>query len=262
MVEEVAWLLTWIWGRSATPGIPSYGWDAVLTCGGPFLPALWGSGDYVNPSCDSKLTNSGGMPSLQSSVRTIPMTINTSMQTPVFVSPGMMRKTRLKNSYCIIELVVSILLNFLCAQTSGVEFQDLTKVERPKFYGTYLLIQKHSGERDCQTTGPIIKYLRTLSQHTANYCHLLAYEIDLSPTLRAGLPLGAMEDAIFPNAQLLELVCLTHQYWPWDFWFDSFSFKKRNFLCLREGRKVKKYHYKGSKDFWDIKLLWQTIFMS
>lgn len=140
------------------------------------------------------------------------MTINTSMQTPVFVSLGMMRKTRLKNSYCIIELVVSILLNFLCARTSGVEFQDLTKVERPKFYGTYLLIQKHSGERDSQTSGPIIKYPRTLSQHTANYCHLLAYEIDLSPTLRAGLPIGAVEDAIFPNAQLLELVCLTHQY--------------------------------------------------
>lgn len=73
---------------------------------------------------------------------------------------------------------------------------------------------------------------------------------------------AAVEDAIFANAQFLEFVCLTHQYWPWDFQFDSFSFKKRNFLCLREGGKVKKYHYKGSKDFWDIKLLWQTIFMS
>lgn len=55
------------------------------------------------------------------------MTINTSLQTPVFVSLGMMLKTRLKT---LLYFRISDLNSFtlLCA-----ELQDLTKVERPKF---------------------------------------------------------------------------------------------------------------------------------
>lgn len=119
----------------ATPDIPSYGWHGAPVHG-VFLPVLWLSGDYVTPSCDRKLTHSGRPSSLKSFVRTLPMTINTSMQTPVLslsLSLRIMWKTRLENSFCILELVVSILLDFLCSWTSGAELQDLTKVEGPEF---------------------------------------------------------------------------------------------------------------------------------
>ena len=64
-------------------------------------------------------------------------------------------------------------------------------------------------------------------------------------------PAGAAgEDAMFANAQFHEIVYLTHQHWPWDFQFDSFSFKKCNFLCLREGgERLKNIIIKAPKIF-------------
>lgn len=106
--------------------------------------------------------------------------------------------------------------------------------------------EEYIKERDSQCDGQIIKYRRTLSQHTANYCHLPLKLIFLSPSEPAG---ASREDAIFANAWLLELVCLTHQYWPWDFQFDSFSSKKRNFLCLRRGERLKNIIIKAPKIF-------------
>lgn len=44
---------------------------------GTLLPEQWLSGDYGNPFHDSKLSNSGAMPSEQSCVRTLPTAVNT-----------------------------------------------------------------------------------------------------------------------------------------------------------------------------------------
>ena len=58
--------------------------ETVVPMHGIFLPVLWISEDYVNPSCDSRLTNPGGVPSLQNSVRSLPLVIKTNMLTSVF----------------------------------------------------------------------------------------------------------------------------------------------------------------------------------
>lgn len=70
------------------------------------------------------------MPSLQSIVETLLWQLAWACWLWLS-SPGMIWKTRLENSYCILELVVSILLNLMCAWTSGAECQDLTMVEGP-----------------------------------------------------------------------------------------------------------------------------------
>lgn len=69
------------------------------------------------------------------------------------------------------------------------------------------------------------------------------------PLSPAGAAREAEEKMPFLQTHSSLSLCLTHQYWPWDFQFDSFSFKKRNFLCLRRGERLKNIIIKAPKIF-------------
>lgn len=103
----------------------------------------------------------------------------------------------------ILELVVSILLNLMCAWTSRAECQDLIKVEGP--------ISKEQISQYRSSEGrEALGLVSAQSNIWGLYSNTWSCDVALSLTFRACRT--AVGDAAVTNAQLLELVYLTHRY--------------------------------------------------
>lgn len=164
----------------------------------------------VSEGCE--LTKPGGMPSLQSIVGTLLWQLTWACWL-WFSSPGMMWKTRLENGYCILELVVSILLNLMCAWTSGAECQDLTKVEGPTSKEQISQYRSSEGREALGLVG-------AQSNIWGLYSNTLPCDIALSPTPQSlqeqqwEMPLSPMHSSlslcVWPTNTDLEAFGLIH----------------------------------------------------
>lgn len=146
-------------------------------------------------------------------------------------------------------------MNFWCWM-SGFDWGRRTQILRSRSPST------DAQRGGAQPGGQTVTYLRALPQRAATCLHGAHPRLLPSEPCRSGRGRCRCRQNTASGAHMSDPLILTLRLLVWFIFFKKKNHTQHNFLCLREGRKVKKYHYKGSKDFRDIKLLWQTIFMS
>lgn len=141
--------------------------------------------------------------------------------------------TRLEDNYCVLELAISLLLDY-CAWICDASFRMWPR-QRNQILGQQISQYRSTDGRGTLSLMGKQSNIWGLCHDTASYCHLPACEIDLShPRVLQG------QQWKIPCFQMLSSMRL--RIWPINTDLETFSLihfllKKCNFLCLREGGK-------------------------